>query len=176
LVQFGTDFPWCWDVFISVPQLEVLFRYIEPSGSPDGLLMAFPLWVILAHRVKLDQIANLLFRGLAKREVSNVTIGGRQVKIVRMQITAAGLKAIADWNIGDVEERLTRSGAREKGPLPESARADCFDGVVEAGHVSALPVPPPWRDFFNWFRSGRPVRFSVQALYQQPLGRLVQCV
>jgi hypothetical protein len=28
--------------------------------------------------------------------VSNVTIGGRQVKIVRMQITAAGLKAIAD--------------------------------------------------------------------------------
>jgi hypothetical protein len=52
--------------------------------------------VILGHRVKLDQIANLLFRGLAKREVSNVTIGGRQVKIVRMQITAAGLKAIAD--------------------------------------------------------------------------------
>ena len=52
--------------------------------------------VILAHGVKLDQIANLVFRGLAKREVSNVTIGGRQVKIVRMQITAAGLKAIAD--------------------------------------------------------------------------------
>jgi hypothetical protein len=35
-------------------------------------------------------------RGFAKREVSNVTIGGRQVKIVRMQITAAGRNAIAD--------------------------------------------------------------------------------
>jgi hypothetical protein len=52
--------------------------------------------VILAHGFGLDQIANLVFRGLAKREVSIVTIGGRQVKIVRMQITAAGLKAIAD--------------------------------------------------------------------------------
>jgi hypothetical protein len=52
--------------------------------------------VILAHGFELCQIANLVFRGFAKREVSNVAIGGRQVKIVRMQITAAGRKAIVD--------------------------------------------------------------------------------
>jgi hypothetical protein len=54
--------------------------------------------VILAHGFELDQIANLVFRGFAKREVSNVTIGGRHVKIVRMQITATGLKAIVGGN------------------------------------------------------------------------------
>jgi hypothetical protein len=52
--------------------------------------------MILAHGVKLDQFGNLVFRGLAKREVSNATVGGRQVKVVRMLITAAGQKAIAD--------------------------------------------------------------------------------
>jgi hypothetical protein len=66
--------------------LRLLAQY--PSGCTEP--------VILAHGVKLDQIANLVFRGLAKREVSNVTVGGRQVKVVRMQITAAGRKPIAD--------------------------------------------------------------------------------
>jgi hypothetical protein len=66
--------------------LRLLAQY--PSGCTEA--------VIPVHGVKLDRIANLVFRGLAKREVSIVTIGGRQVKIVRMQITAAGLKAIAD--------------------------------------------------------------------------------
>jgi hypothetical protein len=66
--------------------LRLLARY--PSGCTEP--------VILAHGFRLDQIANLVFRGLAKREVSNVTVGGRQVKVVRMQITAAGLNAIAN--------------------------------------------------------------------------------
>jgi hypothetical protein len=66
--------------------LRLLAQY--PSGCTEP--------VILAHGFRLDRIANLVFRGLAKREVSILTIGGRQVKIVRMQITAAGLKAIAD--------------------------------------------------------------------------------
>jgi hypothetical protein len=66
--------------------LRLLAQY--PNGCTEP--------VILAHGVKLDQIANLVFRRLAKREVSNVTVGGRQVKVVRMQITAAGRKAIAD--------------------------------------------------------------------------------
>jgi hypothetical protein len=52
--------------------------------------------VILAHGFMLDQIADLIFRGLAKREVSNMSLDGRQVKVVRMQITPAGRKAIAD--------------------------------------------------------------------------------
>jgi hypothetical protein len=52
--------------------------------------------VILAQGFTLDQIADLIFRGLAKREVRNMPLDGRQVKIVRMQITPAGLKAIAD--------------------------------------------------------------------------------
>jgi hypothetical protein len=60
----------------------------HPSGCTEP--------VILAHGFKLDQIANLVFRGFAKREVSNVTIGGRHVKIVRMQITATGRKALVD--------------------------------------------------------------------------------
>jgi hypothetical protein len=64
--------------------LRLLAQY--PSGCTEP--------VILAHGFKLDRIANLVFRGFVKREVSNVTIGGRQVKIVRMLITAAGLKAI----------------------------------------------------------------------------------
>jgi hypothetical protein len=66
--------------------LRLLAQY--PSGCTEP--------VILAHGFTLDRIANLVFRGFAKREVSNVTIGGRQVKIVRMQITTAGLKEIAD--------------------------------------------------------------------------------
>ena len=66
--------------------LRLLAQY--PSGCTEP--------VILAHGFTLDRIANLVFRGFAKREVNNVTIGGRQVKIVRMQVTAAGLKAIAD--------------------------------------------------------------------------------
>jgi hypothetical protein len=37
-----------------------------------------------------------VFAGLARREVRNMIAGGRQVKIVRMEITAAGRKAIAD--------------------------------------------------------------------------------
>ena len=66
--------------------LRLLAQY--PSGCTEP--------VILAHGFRLDRIANLVFRGLAKREVSNVTVGGRQVKVVRMQITAAGRKPIAD--------------------------------------------------------------------------------
>jgi hypothetical protein len=66
--------------------LRLLARH--PSGCTEP--------VILAHGLELDQIADLLFRGFAKREVNNVTIGGRQVKIVRMQITATGRKAIVD--------------------------------------------------------------------------------
>jgi hypothetical protein len=66
--------------------LRLLAQY--PSGCTEP--------VILAHGFTLDRIANLVFRGFAKREVNNVTIGGRQVKIVRMQITTAGLKEIAD--------------------------------------------------------------------------------
>jgi hypothetical protein len=52
--------------------------------------------VILAQGFTLNQIADLIFRGLAKREVRNMRLDGRQVKIVRMQITPAGLEAIAD--------------------------------------------------------------------------------
>jgi hypothetical protein len=63
-----------------------------PGADPSGCTEP----VILAHGFTLDRIANLVFRGFAKREVNNVTIGGRQVKIVRMQITTAGLKEIAD--------------------------------------------------------------------------------
>jgi hypothetical protein len=66
--------------------LRLLAQY--PSGCTEP--------VILAHGLELDQIANLVFRGFAKREVSNVAIGGRQVKIVRMQITATGRNAIVD--------------------------------------------------------------------------------
>jgi hypothetical protein len=73
--------------------------------------------VILAHGFMLDRIANLVFRGLAKREVSIMTIGGRQVKIVRTQITTAGLKAIAHRSIGDVEERLREVARGEKVPF-----------------------------------------------------------
>jgi hypothetical protein len=51
---------------------------------------------IVAQGFTLDQIADLIFRGLAKREVRNMPVDGRQVKIVRMQITPAGLQAIAD--------------------------------------------------------------------------------
>jgi hypothetical protein len=40
--------------------------------------------------------ADLILRGLAKREVSNMSLDGRQVKVVRMQIPSAGRKAIAD--------------------------------------------------------------------------------
>jgi hypothetical protein len=66
--------------------LRLLAQY--PSGCTES--------VILAHGFKLDRLANLVFRGFVKREVSNVTIGGRQVKIVRMLITVTGLKAVAD--------------------------------------------------------------------------------
>jgi hypothetical protein len=45
--------------------LRLLAQY--PSGCTEP--------VILAHGFKLDQIANLVFRGFTKREVSNVTIG-----------------------------------------------------------------------------------------------------
>jgi hypothetical protein len=79
--------------------------------------------VILAHGVKLDQIANLVFRGLAKREVSNVTVGGRQVKVVRMQITAAGRKPIADWTISGDRTHSRRFGLRSPTCPPKSAAA-----------------------------------------------------
>jgi hypothetical protein len=64
--------------------LRLLARY--PSGCTEP--------VILAHGFGLDQIADLVFRGLAKREVRNVAANGRQAKVVRMQITPAGLNAI----------------------------------------------------------------------------------
>jgi hypothetical protein len=60
--------------------------------SPNGCTES----VILAHGFTLDRVANLVFAGLARREVRNMIAGGRQVKIVRMEITAAGRKAIAD--------------------------------------------------------------------------------
>jgi hypothetical protein len=37
----------------------------------------------MAHGFELDQVANLVFRGLAKREVVNQTVGARSVKVVR---------------------------------------------------------------------------------------------
>ena len=66
--------------------LQLLAR--SPSGCSEP--------VILAHGFTLDQIADLIFRGLAKREVSNMSLDGRKAKVVRMQITPAGRKAIAD--------------------------------------------------------------------------------
>jgi hypothetical protein len=65
--------------------LRLLARY--PSGCTEQ--------VMLANGFTPDQIANLVFGGLAKREVRNVALGGRQLKVVRMEITAAGRKAIA---------------------------------------------------------------------------------
>jgi hypothetical protein len=62
------------------------------ARSPNGCTEP----VILAHGFTLDQIANLVFGGLAKREVRNMTADGRQLKVVRMQITDAGRKSIAD--------------------------------------------------------------------------------
>jgi hypothetical protein len=69
-----------------VPVLRLLARSENGCTEP----------VILAQGFTLDQIADLIFRGFAKREVRNMPLDGRQVKIVRMQITSAGLKAIAD--------------------------------------------------------------------------------
>jgi hypothetical protein len=66
--------------------LRHLARY--PSGCTEQ--------VMLAHGFTPDQIANLVFGGLAKRDVRNVALDGRQVKVVRMEITAAGREAIAD--------------------------------------------------------------------------------
>jgi hypothetical protein len=62
------------------------------ARSPNGCTEP----VILAHGFALDHIANLVFGGFAKREVRNMTSNGRQEKVVRMQITDAGRKAIAD--------------------------------------------------------------------------------
>jgi hypothetical protein len=62
------------------------------ARSPNGCTEP----VMLAHGFTLDQIANLVFGGLAKRDVRNITAGSRQVKVVRMEITAGGRKAIAD--------------------------------------------------------------------------------
>jgi hypothetical protein len=47
----------------------------SPSGCAESVLMA--------HGFEPDQVANLVFRGLAKREVVNQTVGGRPVKVVR---------------------------------------------------------------------------------------------
>jgi hypothetical protein len=62
------------------------------ARSPNGCTEP----VMLAHGFTPDQIANLVFAGLARRDVRNMAAGERQIKVVRMEITAAGRKAIAD--------------------------------------------------------------------------------
>jgi hypothetical protein len=52
--------------------------------------------VMRARSFTPDQIANLVFGGLAKREVRNMALDGRQVKVVRMRITATGQKAMGE--------------------------------------------------------------------------------
>jgi hypothetical protein len=47
----------------------------SPSGCAELVLMA--------HGFELDQVANLVFRGLANREVVDQTVGARSVKVVR---------------------------------------------------------------------------------------------
>jgi hypothetical protein len=49
------------------------------ARSPSGCAKS----VLMAHGFELDQVANLVFRGLAKREVVNQTVGARSVKVVR---------------------------------------------------------------------------------------------
>jgi hypothetical protein len=66
--------------------LRLLARH--PSGRTEQ--------VMLGHGFTPDRIVNLVFGGLAKREVRNMAIDGRQMKVVRMHVTAAGRKAIAD--------------------------------------------------------------------------------
>jgi hypothetical protein len=47
------------------------------ARSPSGCA------VLMAHGFELDQVANLVFRGLANREVVDQTVGARSVKVVR---------------------------------------------------------------------------------------------
>jgi hypothetical protein len=65
--------------------LRLLARY--PSGCTEQ--------VMLGHGFTPDQIANLVFGGLAKRDARYMALDGGQVKVVRMEITDAGRKAIA---------------------------------------------------------------------------------
>jgi hypothetical protein len=49
---------------------------------------------MLAQGFTRDQLGNLMFSGLGKREVRDMTTNGQRAKVVWMQISAAGRRAI----------------------------------------------------------------------------------
>jgi hypothetical protein len=62
------------------------------ARSPNGCTEA----LMLAHGFELKMLDKLASEGLTKTEAHDTMAGSRRMKVVWLQITAAGRKAIAD--------------------------------------------------------------------------------
>jgi hypothetical protein len=62
------------------------------ARSPDGCTEA----LMLAHGFALEVLDKLASEGLAKAKAHDTMAGSRRMKVVRLQITPAGRRAIAD--------------------------------------------------------------------------------
>jgi hypothetical protein len=61
------------------------------AASPDGVTDA----ILAAHGFTLEQMVDLVRRGLATATAERVTTGERSIEVARIRITAAGRKALA---------------------------------------------------------------------------------
>jgi hypothetical protein len=61
------------------------------EASIDGCTEA----IMLSYRFKSELLVELVNAGLATATIERIVVGGRQVKLVRIRITAAGRRALS---------------------------------------------------------------------------------
>src|SRR5262249_8846061 len=61
------------------------------EASIDGCTEA----IMLAYGFKTELVVQLVNAGLATATIEHMAVGGRRVKVIRMRITAAGRRALA---------------------------------------------------------------------------------
>jgi hypothetical protein len=65
------------------------------AGSPDGCTTS----IMMAHGFTPETLADLVRHSLAATRPETVRTGGTSIEIVKMHITAAGRKAIAEGKV-----------------------------------------------------------------------------
>jgi len=62
------------------------------AASPDGATEA----ILLAHGITVEMLADMVRAGLATAKAERVVAGGRSMEVVRVRITEAGRRALAE--------------------------------------------------------------------------------
>ena len=62
------------------------------AAFPDGATEA----ILLAHGITVEMLADMVRAGLATAKAERVVAGGRSMEVVRVRITEAGRRALAE--------------------------------------------------------------------------------